>query len=249
MSRLTNTWQAICSRLKEPKASATSRNSVFTVRLPPDSFLETVHAEDSHLLQQQCTYSLSSVSQTLRHASGILSIMSLPFIRPTPGFDIMSPFQECISSILDAHLYLHEAQRQWQYASPSPLPFLLQNDLRFLEAFQTLKNIDPLVQEKAYIVLVILCTEMSNHPTPNFTEDKSGSDAQLLCKTLVKVADACLYYKPVSRLVASHLRPALENQLAHDDDAAVVKDDLWVSIQYAKLIVATNSDIEMLRTT
>lgn len=231
ISLITNIPQVICSGLKEPKAPATRRNLSSPIRLPPDSFLETIQDGDSQLLQQQCTYTLPSASQAIRHASGLLSIMSIPFTRRTSGYDIISPFQEYISSVLDAHISLHEAQQQWQYACPSPLPFLLQNALRFLEVFQKIKSIDPLVHEKTYIVLVIICTEMSNHPTLNFTEDRSGPDAQLLCKALIQVADASLYHKPVSRLVTSHLLPSLGNQLVHDD-AAVVKNDLWVSVEY-----------------
>ncbi|RYO96297.1 hypothetical protein DL763_003270 [Monosporascus cannonballus] len=200
-------FTTICSRLVDIKASSANKDLSIGLRLPTDSFLEKIGSDDSQLLQHQCTYTLPLASQAFQHATGLLSIMTLPFARRVPGSH-MSPFQEYIPSLLDAYLSLHEAQQQCRRLSPSCLPLLLQNTLQILGTVSNMSIANPLVQEKALIVLVIICVELSNHHTENIAEDQGGVDGPLLCKALVKIADA-----------------SLEKQQVHDD-AAIARNDL-----------------------
>ena len=177
--------------------------------------------QDPQLARQQCSYTLSYISQALQHASGLLTIMSLPFAR-----------QDYVPSLLDAYLSLHDVQKRWHSSLPSSLPLLVRNILGLIESLDRARHTDLLVREKAFIVLAIMCTEMSDYPGLDFTEKGCASDAHLLCAGLITVASACLTYKSVARLAMAQLLPSLEKQLIHDgdDDNDAAKTDIWVRV-------------------
>ena len=154
-----------------------------------------------------------------------------PF-RALTGVAIMSPFQDYIPSLLDAYLSLHDVQKRWHSSLPSSLPVLLQNTLGLIESFDRVRHTDPLLREKAFIVLAIMCTEMSDYPGLDITENGCASDVHLLCIGLITVASACLTHKSVSRLAIAQLLPCLEKQLIHDgdDDNDTAKTDIWVRV-------------------
>ena len=241
---------AICSRLKEIKNTSLTKDLPIGLRLPPDSFLETIESQDLQLAQQQCSYTLSFVSQALQHASGLLTIMSLPFTRQIPGMAIVSSFQDYLPSLLDSFLTLHDVQQRWHAAFSGSLPKLLQNNLSLIESFDTNTNRGPehLVREKAFIVLTILCTEVSDQPGLNVSQQDPNPDVKLLCTGLVTVAGACLSHKPVSRLARSQLLPVLEKQLIsdiNDDNDSAGRTEFWVSAMGHVLSNITDGHVEV----
>ncbi|KAI1496609.1 phosphatidyl inositol 3-kinase-like protein [Biscogniauxia marginata] len=237
LSYLRQNYHAVITHLTDLKTPATNRDIPLQLQLPPDSFLESVVCDSFQLLQQQCTYTLPLASQALQHASGLLSILSAPILLRRSEFDIVSTFQEYLPWLLDAYLLLHETQNRWQYMLPSCLPQLLKNTLQILDEFQDANKIDDSVREKAYGVLVLFCLKLSSRLWANLTPKKSvDSDDHLLCISLVKIAEACLTLKPVSRLVTSQLIPALEKLTVYDD-AAAVDTDIWRCLELLRRVV------------
>lgn len=216
--------------MTELKGPTANQDVALPLQLPPESFLESILDGGSTLLQQQCTYAIPFASQALQHASGLLSIITMPLIRHFQESDIISAFQEYIPWLLDAYLRLHEIQMRWHSLFPSVLPLLLQNTLQFLSVFEKANSIDTCIRQKAFTLLVLLCMEMSSQSLGKLISDgQESSDYQLLCTSLAKIAKACIHSRPISRLVTSQLIPVLEKLMIGNEDAE--KTDLWVSIQ------------------
>ncbi|KAI1772713.1 phosphatidyl inositol 3-kinase [Hypoxylon cercidicola] len=199
---------ATTNHVTESKAPSTNRDIALHLQLPPDSFFESTGNGDSSLLQQQCTYTISSASQALHHASGLLSIMTSAMIRHVSEFGIMSAFEEHIPWVLDAYLHLYEAQMQWRSKFPEVSPVLLRSTLQLFDALETANSIDICIQQKASTLLVLLCMEVTNISLDDFYIHECP-EYDLLCTSLAKVAKACMHSKPISRLVTSQLIPAL----------------------------------------
>lgn len=227
-SHLTH-YEAVISHIEELQAPLTNRDVSICIQLPTDSFLASADS-DLKLLQQQCTYSIPLASQALHHASGLLSIMSIPLIRHCQEFDTISAFQEHTPWLFDAYLRLHETQVRWQYMFPTLLPLFLRNMLQLLSVFEITDSIDICIRQKASTLLVLLCIETSGQPLGRVLNDgQENSDYQLLCMSLLKVAKACKHSKPISRLVASQLVPALEKSIV-GNEAVIVGTDLGVCV-------------------
>ncbi|KAI0384338.1 phosphatidyl inositol 3-kinase [Hypomontagnella monticulosa] len=230
-------FNAIISHFEELQAPLTKRDVSICIRLPTDSFLASVDS-DLKLLEQQCTYSILLASQALHHASGLLSIMSIPLIQPCPEFDAISAFQEHIPWLFDAYLRLHEIQVRWQYMFPTLLPIFLRNTLRLLGVFEIRNNVDVCIQQKALTLLVLLCIEMSGQSLAKILNDgQAHPDYQLLCMSLVKVAEASKNSKPISRLITYQLIPALEKPML-GNEAAIVGTDLGRCLELLQKMAA-----------
>ncbi|KAH9994734.1 phosphatidyl inositol 3-kinase [Xylariaceae sp. FL0662B] len=227
-------FDAIINHFKDLKTPLTNRDVALHLQLPTDTFLQSTACDDLKLLQQQCTYTLPLASQALQHASGLLSILSIPLIHSSSGFDILTPFQDHIPWLLDAYLLLHGTQSRWQYMSPSLLPLFLQNVLQLLEVFETLSSVDASIQRKAYSLLALLCMEMSTQLIGKpATEEQEDSEHHLLCLSLGRVAEACVHSKPLARLVTSQLIPILEKLTVGSDGT-----DLWRCLKLLRQVVA-----------
>ncbi|OTB07470.1 hypothetical protein M426DRAFT_8837 [Hypoxylon sp. CI-4A] len=235
-----SSFNAITNHFHDLKIPSPKRDVAVQLQLPPDSFLVSTASSDFNFLQKQCTYSLTSASQTLQHASGLLSILSVPLKYHYTEFDIISVFQEHIPWLFDAYLTLHETQTQWEYLFPSVLPLFLQSTLQFLQVLESVSSIDSCVQEKVMTLLVLLCIEMSNQALGRFIADgqmQENPDCQLLCRSLVKLAKACRYFRSISQLVAGQLIPALEKPVT-GNEVAIANTDLWRCLELLRKVVA-----------
>jgi serine/threonine-protein kinase ATR len=174
--------------------------------------------EELHLLQQQCTYKLLTVSHALRHASSLLSIMTTPLGPQRLVDDIVSSFLECLPWVLDSHFAFYEVQVRWRAVFPSCISMLLRNVLQLIAAFQDLGDIDSSLKQKANSLLVLLAIESAEHYDQLHVDAKDADSAeQLFCSTLITVAGLCKKHEPTLRLVASQLIPCLEKLSIHAD--------------------------------
>ncbi|KAI0173613.1 phosphatidyl inositol 3-kinase [Hypoxylon sp. FL1284] len=231
-------FDAIINHLAELKVPSTGRDTAILLQLPPDSFLESTGSGDLSLLQQQCTYPLSSASQALQHASGLISIIASPVLRHASKFDIISSFQEYIPWVLDAFLHLYQAQMRWQSIFPDMPPLLLRKALQFIDVLGTASSMDMCTQQKASTLLVLLCIEISNQSINYFLSDlNERPEYSMLCASLVKVVKASMHSKPISRLVTSQLIPALMKLLAAFG-ADMEGTDLWKCLMLLQEVVA-----------
>ncbi|KAI1494605.1 phosphatidyl inositol 3-kinase-like protein [Biscogniauxia mediterranea] len=236
LAYLRQNYHAVINHLNELNPPPTNRDISLQLKLPPDSFLESVECDNLQSLQQRCTYTLPLASQAFHHASGLLSILSAPLLHGRSEFDIISTFHEYLPWLLDAYLLLHETQDRWKSLLPNYLLQLLHNILRILDEFQDASKIESTVQEKLYGLLVVLCLKLSSRLLTNFpTTENASSDVHLLCLSLIKVANACLSIKPISRLVASQLIPTLE-KLTAQHSATTNDTDIWRCVELLRRV-------------
>ncbi|KAI1464606.1 uncharacterized protein F4812DRAFT_160831 [Daldinia caldariorum] len=229
-------FNAIIEYFKALTSHSMNRDIPVHLHLPPEPFLISTAPGDLRLLQQQCTYAIPLASQALQHASCLLSIMSMPLTSRYAEFDIISNFQEYIPWLFDAYLHLHGIQVQWHHIFPPVIPTLLRNTLQFYQTAETTNNFDACVREKASTLLVLLCMEMSSYSLDKLVINGQGSsEFQLLCRSLGKVAKACLHSEPTSRLATSQLIPVLE-KLILGNEVIVSGTDLWKCLELLRKV-------------
>lgn len=158
----------------------------------------------------------------------------------------MSVFQEHTSWALDAYLHLYKVQMRWRSVFPDVPAILLRSALHFLDALETEKSLDSCIQQKAYMLSVSLCMELSSLSYDCFLSYYERPDRELFCIALFKVAKACIRSKPISRLVTLHLIPALV-KLTEDLIGEDIDEDLLVSTNIYDRGRTTNSGVGMFK--
>lgn len=197
--------------------------------LPLDSFSASAAVEDTQEVRQQCAYTLTTISQCLRHASSLLKLneLALSVLDSESG---LVAWRELVPWVIDSYLRLYETQGRWQSAYPSGREVLVQNALKLLATLSKIKEFDLVILQKAQTLLTLLCIEFSDACThAAFFDDRDSSNLQTLCTALVRISAACMQYKPLAKLVASQLIPVVE-KLMLQGESLVAGTDLQVYI-------------------
>ncbi|KAI1307448.1 phosphatidylinositol 3 [Xylaria venustula] len=216
--------------------SSTNRNSLLDLRLPQNSFLDSLGYNQPLFLQGQCTYTIETASHAMRHASGLLSLLYIPLVDYQPSSNIPPSFQEALPWLIDASLCINSTQTRWQNDSTSFLPQFLRNTLRVLDNTTFLVNTDMLVMEKAYILLVHLCVDaLTQRQTAYGLENSIGVDDKLLSAAIVKISEACLSLTTVSHIATSKIISLIEKPIGYDR-ITHTETDLWRSIELLRRV-------------
>ncbi|KAH9895495.1 phosphatidyl inositol 3-kinase-like protein [Xylariomycetidae sp. FL2044] len=228
--------KAIYNALEDMKAPVKVRDLPLNLRLPSNTFLESLSCSDLQIVQQNCTYSLSLASHALRHTQGLLSIAMIPLglLSSYAGPSLISCFQESVPWIVDACLQLHQMDNSWQSLTPDCLTSLLTKATLLPKQLEDAGNVDVAVHQKIYILLALLCVPMADRagavPSPTVN---MGSD-RLFCSAIVVVAGGCLKFRPISRLVVAQLLPALQKLMIADP--GLDGTDLWRCTELLKTV-------------
>ncbi|KAI0475823.1 phosphatidyl inositol 3-kinase-like protein [Xylariaceae sp. FL0804] len=218
LSYVRRNFEAIIGCLEQSRTSVTGGATPFELRLPMDSYLESLGGCDLQLLQQQCTYTISSESQALEHAFGLLSLVSISFSLPRPRVVVAPSFQEFAPWLLDSQLFLHQTSSRRDGAAQANLPRLLQSTLQLLEALWDVEEAEPSIREKACAILVLFCAELAaQRLSGKSPRSVAAGDERVLHRSLLSIAKACLTLKPLSRLVSSQLIPSLDKLNKHEN--------------------------------
>ncbi|KAI8948096.1 phosphatidylinositol 3 [Xylaria longipes] len=230
LTYLCSNFDAVENRLAELPSSA-NRDPLLKLQLPQDSLLESLCCGQTRPLQEQCTYTLNLASHALRHASHLLSLLSIPLVGHQLVSNAPPPFQEIIPWLIDAAVRINVTQNRWRDLSRSCLPQFLRSTIKILDTTKRLVNADMLVEEKAHILLVHLCADALRQRRAAFgLENVTGVDDKLLSVAIVKISEACLSSAPVSRLASSQITPMLEKPLSYEN-ITPTETDLWRSLE------------------
>ncbi|KAK8104021.1 protein kinase rad3 [Apiospora kogelbergensis] len=207
---LRGNFDAILAHLCEIRVNRSGRDISLRLRLPSDAYLETIAAPDLEILQQQCTYKVLTWSHALRHVYSLVSILLIPLGIEKPGLSLISIAQP-VPWLLEAFSRLQSRQDGWRGNDPSCLPLLLQNTLRVATLLEDAALIDNPLKYKAYALLTSMSIDLSRQfeHLMDWELDRDKA-SRLLCTVILKISEECLSNKPVARLVASQLIPALE---------------------------------------
>lgn len=222
------TLEAVENRLAELPFSA-NRDPLLKLQLPQDDFLESFCCDQTRPSREHCTYTLNLASHALRHASGLLSLLSIPLVGHQLVPNAPPSFQEIIPWLIDAAVRMNVTQNTWRELSRSSLSQYLRSTINILDIMKRLVNADMLVEEKAYMSLVHLCADVLMQRQAVFgLESAAGVDGILLSVAVVKISEACLSFTTVSRLVSSQIIPMLEKPMSYEN-ITPTETDLWVS--------------------
>ncbi|KAI0913098.1 phosphatidylinositol 3 [Ustulina deusta] len=236
LAYLRSNFDAIQSFLAELPSSA-NRSPLLNLRLPQNSFLESLGCGQLRPLQEQCTYTIDLAPHALQHASDLLSLLSIPLVDHQLSSNPPPSFQEAIPWLIDAAVRLNVTQNRWHLFSGSYLPHLLRNTIRILDTTNLLINTDVLVKEKAYILLVHLCVDvLTQRQTARGLENITGVDDRLLSVAIVKISEACLSFTTVSHLGTSQIIPMIEKPISYEKITST-GTDLWRSLELLRRMV------------
>ncbi|KAI1121226.1 phosphatidylinositol 3 [Nemania abortiva] len=230
LAYLRSNFDAVQRHLAEASFS-TDRDASFKLQLPEDSFLESLSCGQLQPLQEQCTYTINITSYALRHASHLLSLLSIPLVDYRLSANTPQPFHETTPWLLDAAVRMNITHNQWPSLSRSCSPQLLRNTVRIIDTVKLLVNTNSLVQEKAYVLLAHLCAdELIHRRGPSGVGDMINSDDKLLSFATVRVAEASLSFVTVSRFASLRIIPILEKPMDYEKIASS-GTDLWRSLE------------------
>ncbi|KAI0857809.1 phosphatidylinositol 3 [Xylaria cubensis] len=235
LAYLRSNFDAVENRLKELPSSA-SRDPLLKLQLPQDNFLESLYGGQTRPLQDQCTYTLNLASHALRHASDLLSLLTIPLVGHQLVFNVQSSFQEIVPWLTDAAVRMNTTQNKWQDSSCSCLPQLLRSTIKILDSTKRLVNADILIEEKVYVLLVHLCVDVLMRRQAVFgLENTTGVDDKLLTVAVVKISEACLSFTTISRLASSQITPMLEKPVIYEN-ITPNGSDLWRSLELLRWV-------------
>ncbi|KAH8156902.1 hypothetical protein CIB48_g11345 [Xylaria polymorpha] len=227
---LRSNFDAVENRLAELPFSA-NRDPLLKLQLPQDDFLESFCCDQTRPSREHCTYTLNLASHALRHASGLLSLLSIPLVGHQLVPNAPPSFQEIIPWLIDAAVRMNVTQNTWRELSRSSLSQYLRSTINILDIMKRLVNADMLVEEKAYMSLVHLCADVLMQRQAVFgLESAAGVDGILLSVAVVKISEACLSFTTVSRLVSSQIIPMLEKPMSYEN-ITPTETDLWRSLE------------------
>ncbi|KAI1176429.1 phosphatidylinositol 3 [Nemania sp. FL0916] len=232
---LRSNFDATQSRLAELLPSA-NRDPLLKLQLPQDGLYRSLGNSQVQPPQEQCTYTITLASHALRHASHLLSLLSIPLLNEQLSSSTPQPYQEGIPWLIDASVRMSAIQSRWRHLSSSYLSHHLHRTIKVLDVTKLLSNVDPLVREKGCILLVRLCVDaLAQRDMALGRDDEIRVDDQLLSVTAVKIAEACLSFSTVSRLASSQIIPMLEKPLSY---LGIVPNgtDLWRSLELLRRV-------------
>lgn len=210
-------------------SSSTTRDPLLSLQLPQDGILESLNCGQLRPLQQQCTYTVRLASHALRHASHLLSLLSIPLVDYQLSSNDPQSYHESIPWLMDACLRMNVTQNRWQYLSHSCLPQLFRNTINILDTMKLMVITDLLVKEKVYTLLVYLCVDaLTRRQAPSGLENVVGVDDRLLSVAVVKISEACLSFMTVSRLASLQIIPIVDKLIGYEK-ITPTGSDLWVS--------------------
>ncbi|KAI1825007.1 phosphatidylinositol 3 [Xylaria intraflava] len=200
-------------------ASTNNRNPSLQLRLPQDSLLESFGCGQLPTLHEQCTYTISLASHAMQHAACLLSLLFIPLTNPQLSSSITPSFHEATPWLIDVAVRVKVTQDRWQHLPHLQLSQFLRIAIKTLDTIECMVNIDTLVKEKTYILLVHLCVDaLAQRQTASRID--TDVDDQLLSIAVVKISEACLSSSTVSRLAAAQIIPISEKTTNSDKVAS-----------------------------
>lgn len=209
-----------------------------SVLLPPAYALDQILGKNRSP-SQRISYTVRQASQALRQAASLANIMAYPLLSQDSAFSYVASLSENGPWLLDAWLDLRNAQKRWDTAfQSSPMP-VLEMTLDLIKARPgEITSASPL-RQKAYTLVVLLCSEMASTPKDLIKTDPTGDGSRLTyCMALIAVAQASLQSRSIGRLAASKLVDELI-LLSSQYPAVAEETDVWVSLAcYDRRLIA-----------
>ncbi len=120
-------------------------------------------------------------------------------------------------------------QKRWERNSTSTPIFIIDLIQEILAGFAEVSKTALFPKDKAYALLILMCSEITATPGELVLVDTSGDNARLAyCKALLSIADSTLQNRDVSRLAESRLIGEL-GLLSLEHPLIGEGTDLWVS--------------------
>lgn len=153
-------------------------------------------------------------------------------ISQDPAFQYVISLFENGPWLLDAWLDLRNAQKRWDTGfQSSPVP-ILNMTLDLIKTTPADVTVITPLNQKAYTLVILLCSEMVSNPENLILPDSSGVEARLTCcMALIVAAQASLISRAIGRLAGSKLVEEL-SLLSSQHTAVGEETDIWVSTMF-----------------
>ena len=172
---------------------------------------------------------ISSAFHALRQASSLVAILAYAIVSSDPTFYSMMPWAENVSWLLDALMDLRLVQKRWEASSLSQPIFIINLIQDILTGVSDREEAALFPKDKAYVLLILMCSDLIASPRELVLIDASGDGARLsYCKALVAITQSSLQDKAIARLAESRLVNELA-LLSSQYPAVGENTDVWVS--------------------
>lgn len=134
---------------------------------------------------------------------------------------------------------LRLVQKRWEASSLSQPIFLIELLDEMLGGFSSFTQASSFPQDKAYVLLTLICSDIVASPGELVLVDASGNNARATyCKALTTIAQALVRKRSLGRLAESRLVNELV-LLSTQYPAVGEGTDVWVRVSYdiVKLLV------------
>ncbi|KAJ9155587.1 Protein kinase rad3 [Pleurostoma richardsiae] len=185
-----------------------------SLKLPLDTTLDSVLGPAAAATAKGCFYAISTPEHALRHASSLLAILTAATL-PSTKAPRLSFAAEAVPWLLDAFLPLVGEIGRWkQHCQVDQLP-VLATILELATAYDGSSSVHKVIGYKAHMQLALVCDRIVETPGQFLGNDSNGHAArQLFCRSLIRLAESAVEYRPIARLVVSQILPPLSSLIA-----------------------------------
>ncbi|KAI1263882.1 phosphatidylinositol 3 [Xylariaceae sp. FL1019] len=233
LAYLRHCLEAIRHWLATQPALAISPQGSPNLTLPQRSYFENAGHPDVQRLQQHCTYAIAQKpmqkSRVYHHAIDVLSLLFIPLINKQSRLTSTSSTHETIPWLLDAFLRIRAMRIRWEDVYLSRLPSLFEKTIEIVDNMRRSQHMDLLLEEKAFIFLTHLCTDVLANAV-HVVQDRIKVDDRLVSTAIIRIAEFCISCQPVCYLVETNISPMLEEPGLYEQ-LATHGSDLWTSLE------------------
>ncbi|KKA30143.1 hypothetical protein TD95_002801 [Thielaviopsis punctulata] len=199
---LTRAFAEISAVLLNPDTAATA----YRIDLPPTATLDRICGDQDPIKRFRLQYQLSSPGRLIRQATSFLKVLTNHMLFEA-HHNVMLDYGIWI---LDALQYLGIAALTFYSTCGSDVTPILNIVLSILDSDRFDSDVVRIiVQEKAPVVVSLLCSEVANMPEI-FTGDGNAARLHVFLRALIKLIKHSILRPEVGRIVSSNIVPKTE---------------------------------------
>lgn len=221
--------QGLLDHIQDALVVPSNKDVTTQITLPPSLALGQILGTNWFHTTRDTSYNISRAFHALRQASSLANVLAYPLISTDPAFNSILPWSENTSWLLDALMDLRLVQKRWEASSLSKPIFIVDLIQDILTGVSNSEEAALFPRDKAYTLLILVCSDLIASPGELVLIDASGDGARLsYCKALVAITQASLQNKTIARLAESRLVNELA-LLSSQYPAVGENTDVWVS--------------------
>lgn len=221
--------KGLLDHLQDVSVSSTRKDVPLEITLPPPISLGHILGKTWYHTARDVSYAIASASHALRHSASLVRVLAYPLVSNDPGFSLVEPWSENSNWLLDTIMDLRLVQKRWEASFPSQPLLIIELIQDILNGTSDKEESAIFKRNKAYTLLILVCSDMIASPGQLIFIDTSGDNARMtFCRALIAICQASVRNRSIARLAESRLVNELA-LLSTQYPAVGENTDIWVS--------------------